>query len=84
MKLTTILLLIANLHVYGIVFSQDIVLSEKNVSLSIVLQKIRQQSGYQLLYNADPLEVDCDALLQGQAGAPAFRYSVPARSAVQG
>jgi len=56
MKLTTILLLIANLHVYGIVFSQDIVLSEKNVSLSIVLQKIRQQSGYQLLYNADLLQ----------------------------
>ncbi len=55
MKLTTVLLVAVNLHVSATVFSQDIVLTEKNVSLGTVLQKIRLQSGYQLLYNADLL-----------------------------
>lgn len=52
MKLTTIIITVCCLHVSASGFSQTISLSEKNTSLKKVLFKIRKQSGYQLLYDA--------------------------------
>jgi TonB-dependent SusC/RagA subfamily outer membrane receptor len=56
MKLIAILLTAACLQVSAEGFSQQITLSKNNASLKSVLQDIRKQSGYQLLYNADLLQ----------------------------
>lgn len=56
MKLTTFIVTFCCLHISAAVFSQQITLSEKNRPLKEVLQKIRKQSGYQLLYDAQLIE----------------------------
>ena len=56
MKLIAILLTVACLQVSAEGFSQQITLSKNNVSLKSVLQYIRKQSGYQLLYNTDLIQ----------------------------
>ena len=53
MKLTAIILTVSILTVSAAGFSQKITLSEENATLKSVLQKIRKQSGYQLVYNSD-------------------------------
>lgn len=56
MKLIAILLTVACLQVSAEGFSQQITLSKNNASLKSVLQDIRKQSGYQLLYNTEMLQ----------------------------
>jgi TonB-linked SusC/RagA family outer membrane protein len=53
MKLTAVLIVIASLQISAKSFSQRITLSVKNSSLNEVLQEIRKQSGYKLIYNTD-------------------------------
>ncbi len=53
MKLTTFLLFIATLQISAKSFSQKITLDVKNKSLNLVLNEIREQSGYKLVYNTD-------------------------------
>lgn len=53
MKLSTALLTLASLQVSAYGYSQQVTLSKKNSSLNQVLHDIRQQSGYNLLYNSD-------------------------------
>lgn len=56
MKLTTVLLIVASLQISAKTFSQKITLTVKNSSLNAVLQEIRKQSGYKLVYNTDLLK----------------------------
>ncbi|WP_158994116.1 SusC/RagA family TonB-linked outer membrane protein [Mucilaginibacter sp. L196] len=64
MKITGVLLLVACMHVSANVFSQNITLTEKNVSLETVLKVIQKQTGYALLYSnevigkSNPVTVD--------------------------
>lgn len=53
MKLTTILMIACCMHVSATGYSQKITLSEKNAPLTKVLQQIRKQSGFQLLYDSE-------------------------------
>lgn len=53
MKLSTALLTFASLQVSAYSYSQQVSLSKKNSSLNRVLHEIREQSGYNLLYNSD-------------------------------
>jgi TonB-linked SusC/RagA family outer membrane protein len=55
MRLTTVLLLVSLLQVSASSVAQRITLSEKNASLEQVLLKIKQQTGYYMLYGADVL-----------------------------
>ncbi len=55
MKLTAVLILIASLHISAKTFSQKITLDVKNATLNSVLQEIRKQSNYKLIYNTDLL-----------------------------
>ncbi|MEO9003110.1 MAG: hypothetical protein ABI288_00160, partial [Ginsengibacter sp.] len=55
MKLTAILLLSACLQVSANGFSQDVTLSEKNVSLQKVFRQIHKQAGYQFFYEDEML-----------------------------
>lgn len=55
MKLTAVLLLSACLQVSANGFSQDITLSEKNVSLQKVFKQIHKQTGYQFFYQDEML-----------------------------
>jgi len=55
MKLTAILLLFACLQVSATGFSQNITLSEKNVSLQKVFKQIHKQTGYQFFYQDEML-----------------------------
>ncbi len=56
MKLTTLLLIVACLHLNAAVFSQNINLSERNQSLKLVLAKIEKQSGYTFFYKTELIE----------------------------
>lgn len=56
MKLTVFLLIISLSQLSATVYSQKITLNEKNVSLETVLQKIKEQSGYNLFYDATDIE----------------------------
>lgn len=56
MKLTAFLMVIASLQISAKTFSQKITLSVKNTPLREVLQEIRKQSGYKLVYNTDLLQ----------------------------
>lgn len=56
MKLIAVLLTVTCLQVSAEGFSQQITLSKNNASLKSVLQDIRKQSGYQLLYNTDLIQ----------------------------
>lgn len=56
MKLIAILLTVTCLQVSAEGFSQQITLSKNSASLKSVLQEIRKQSGYQLLYNTDLIQ----------------------------
>ncbi|WP_170123393.1 SusC/RagA family TonB-linked outer membrane protein [Pedobacter nutrimenti] len=56
MKLTAVLLIVASLQISAKTFSQKITLSVKNTALNEVLQEIRKQSGYKLVYNTDQLK----------------------------
>jgi len=56
MKLTTIILITACLHLSAASFSQSITISEKNVSLESVFKKIEKQSGYTFWYKIDLLK----------------------------
>jgi len=56
MKITGILLLVACMHVSANVFSQNITLTEKKVSLEAVLKVIQKQTGYALLYSNEVIE----------------------------
>lgn len=51
MKLTTLLILLASLHVFATSNAQDITLSTKGKSLSQILLSIKQQSGFQFVYS---------------------------------
>ncbi|SDE94457.1 TonB-linked outer membrane protein, SusC/RagA family [Mucilaginibacter pineti] len=53
MKITTFLLLMTIMTVSATSLAQKISLSEKNASLEQVLNKIRQQSGYDFVYSED-------------------------------
>ncbi|WP_316793941.1 SusC/RagA family TonB-linked outer membrane protein [Pedobacter frigoris] len=55
MKLTALLIVIASLQISAKSFSQKITISVKNSPLKEVLQEIRKQSGYKLVYNTDLL-----------------------------
>ncbi len=55
MRLTTILLLSACLQVSASGFSQDVTLSEKNVSLQKIFNQIHKQTGYQFFYEDEML-----------------------------
>jgi TonB-dependent starch-binding outer membrane protein SusC len=56
MKLTTILITVCCLHLSAAGYSQGITLSESNAPLKKVLQLIRKQTGFQLLYDSQLLE----------------------------
>ncbi|WP_234997726.1 SusC/RagA family TonB-linked outer membrane protein [Mucilaginibacter sp. OK098] len=56
MKITTFLLLISVLTVSASSYAQKITLNEKKAGLDEVLAKIRQQSGYDVIYSNDVLE----------------------------
>jgi TonB-linked SusC/RagA family outer membrane protein len=56
MKLTTILMVACCLHVSATGYSQKVTISEKNAPLTKVLQQIRKQSGFQLLYDSELLK----------------------------
>ncbi|WP_184545664.1 TonB-dependent receptor [Mucilaginibacter sp. FT3.2] len=56
MKITSFLLLISVLTVSANSFAQKITLNEKKANLKDVLVKIRQQSGYDIIYSNDMLE----------------------------
>ena len=51
MRLTTILLLTAAIHVSAAGFSQNITISRKNTTLGKVFSEIQKQSGFSLLYD---------------------------------
>ncbi len=56
MKLTMILILAAFMHVNAAGYAQKITLLKKNVPLTQVLKAIRQQSGYNFVYNQKSLK----------------------------
>ena len=56
MKLTVILILAACLHVNARGYAQNVTLSLKNTSLETVLKKIRDQSGFHLVYMKELME----------------------------
>lgn len=56
MKLTAFIITIASLQISAKSFSQRITFSVKNSPLKEVLQEIRKQSGYSLVYNTDLLQ----------------------------
>ncbi|MFD1629778.1 TonB-dependent receptor [Pseudopedobacter beijingensis] len=56
MKLTVLLTLFACLQIKAAVYSQQISLSVKNVSLENVIKEIRKQSGYAFFYDAEFLQ----------------------------
>ena len=56
MNLTAVILTFSCLTVSAAGFAQKITLSEKNAPLKTVLQEIRKQSGYQLVYNSDLID----------------------------
>lgn len=56
MKLFAVLMLIACLHLKANVFSQQVSLKVKNVSLENVIKEIRKQSGYAFFYDAEYLQ----------------------------
>lgn len=56
MKLTTLLLLVACIQVSAHVEAQTVTYSKNNVSLEKVFKTIRQQTGYEFLYNTAMLE----------------------------
>lgn len=64
MKIVAVLMLAVCLHVSAESFSQTITLSEQNAPLEKVLNEIKKQSGYELLYNtrmlknAPPVTID--------------------------
>lgn len=53
MKLLTMLLTFASLQLSANGYSQQITISKTNTSLNVILHDIREQSGYNLLYNSD-------------------------------
>jgi TonB-linked SusC/RagA family outer membrane protein len=53
MKLTTLLILLGCLHLSAAVLGQNINLSERNVSLETIFNKLEKQSGYTFFYNLD-------------------------------
>ncbi|SMD12470.1 TonB-dependent receptor [Pedobacter nyackensis] len=53
MKLTTVLMIVCCLHVSAAGYSQNITITEKNAPLKKVLQQIRKQLGFQLLYDSE-------------------------------
>lgn len=56
MKLITLFIIIACLHVSAASFAQRVTLSEKNAPLSEVFDKIQKQSGYQFFYKGNLLQ----------------------------
>ncbi len=56
MKLVAILLTVLCLQVSAEGFSQRITINKSNASLKSILQEIRKQSGYELLYSSDLLQ----------------------------
>jgi len=57
MKLTTVLILAAALHVSAAGHSQKITLSEKNASLEKVFRSIHKQTGFQFVYNDETISL---------------------------
>lgn len=55
MKLTFLFMLVACLQVSAGVKAQDITFSKRNISLEKVFMEIRNQTGYEFLYNTDAL-----------------------------
>lgn len=53
MKLTTVLMIVCCLHVSAAGYSQNVTITEKNALLTKVLQQIRKQLGFQLLYDSE-------------------------------
>ncbi len=56
MKLTTFILMITMLHVSAASFAQKISLNETNSPIEKVFKSIRQQSGYEFIYNVKDLK----------------------------
>jgi TonB-linked SusC/RagA family outer membrane protein len=56
MKLTTALILLATLHVGATSFAQKVTLTGKNVSLPQLFETIKQQTGYDFMYDKSLLE----------------------------
>jgi len=56
MKLTTALILLATLHVGAASFAQKVTLTGKNVSLPQLFETIKQQTGYDFMYDKSLLE----------------------------
>ncbi len=56
MKLTTLIILIASIHVSAASFAQNITLNENNVPLSRVLKEIKKQSNYVFFYEHNALD----------------------------
>lgn len=92
-NLTTLLLITAILQVSAGSYAQKITLSEKNASIKSVLDKIRNQSGYDFLFtttnlrNAKPVSIqvknaDLKAVLEQVFEDQPFEYSVAKNSVV--
>ena len=56
MRLTVFLIIISLTRLSATAYGQKVTLNEKNVPLETVLKKIKQQSGYNLFYNAIDLK----------------------------
>jgi len=73
MRLTTVILMAAFTHVSAATIAQQITLKEKNASLTSVLKKIRQQSGYDILMykntitNAKPITLSLNRVSLDEA-----------------
>jgi len=87
MKLTTVLITVCCLHVSASGFSQTITISENDAPLKKVLQLIRKQTGFQLLYDSQLLQkanrvtlnvanAPISKVLEYVFGSQPFTYSV--------
>jgi len=56
MKLTTVILLVFSMHVSAVSYSQNVTLSEKNVSLQKIFRQINKQANYYFLYTDELLQ----------------------------
>lgn len=56
MKLTSVILLVFSMHVSAVSYSQNVTLSEKNVSLQKIFRQINKQVNYNFLYTDELLE----------------------------
>ncbi|SDL65985.1 TonB-linked outer membrane protein, SusC/RagA family [Pedobacter sp. ok626] len=58
MKLTTMLLFLSMMQVYGSAYSQKITLDNRNTSIKVLLKNIEKQSGYLMFYNENEININ--------------------------